>query len=853
VAEVAVAEVTVIPVSKGAQKQIEQQLGGEAAGQAVGAKVGAGITSALGSILKGTATTAIAGASASIGAALVGGFARLNNIDVARAKLTGLGTSAEAVQAIMGDALAAVKGTAFGLGDAATVAAGAVAAGIKPGEELQAVLKAVANSAATAGVGLGEMGAIFNKVASTGKAQNDVLQQVADKGIPIYQALADQLGVTAGEVFDLASAGKIGFGEFQAAMIAASGTVAAEMGKTIPGAFANLKASLSRIGAGLLGGVFPSVAPLILGVTSALAPLETRAKAIGDVIGARLNPILQSFTGFLAGANGGLEGLAAKLAPLAPILGPLVGIFAALGASGLGSLLAMIPGLGGLAGPLSALAGPFGLIAAAIAGLIAVSPERQAALSTIGGLLQQTFGNLFTALAPVITQVVGVLALMAQTVGGVLAQALLTITPFLLDMANLLGGVLIAVLPSLLTLLTSLTGIFSAFAGAIVPIIGTVLDAIGPAFASLAPILGIIVQALVPLVSLLSTAIMPIFNALGPIVTTLVSAIAPLIPIVLQLAASLISTLVPIFTQLIQTLAPVISMVVEFASTLISMLAPIITALAPIITQLITAFMPLISAILTTLIQVVAALLPVLQPILDLFIQLLTPILSLIQPLMQLVSAIIPPLSAVLTFLANVIGNVLKGAFAFLIPVIQGVVNMLSSVLGPTINAIVQILNGVITFLTGVFTGDWNKVWKGIGDIFSGIWNGLTGIVKGVVNGIIDLINGVIGGINNLAAGIKSATGGAIDLHIGKIPHLADSGTVLPRPGGTLALVAEAGKPESVVDTGKLNDLMDAAAERGGRGGPGVYIDKVVAPDEDVETSGRILGREIDRVFKGEI
>ncbi len=53
------------------------------------------------------------------------------------------------------------------------------------------------------------MGAIYNKVASTGKAQNDVLAQVANRTAPIYQALAKQFGVTADEV-KMASDGKVG-------------------------------------------------------------------------------------------------------------------------------------------------------------------------------------------------------------------------------------------------------------------------------------------------------------------------------------------------------------------------------------------------------------------------------------------------------------------------------------------------------------------------------------------------------------------------------------------------------------------------------------------------------------------
>jgi hypothetical protein len=47
--------------------------------------------------------------------------------------------------------------------------------------------------------------------------------------------------------------------------------------------------------------------------------------------------------------------------------------------------------------------------------------------------------------------------------------------------------------------------------------------------------------------------------------------------------------------------------------------------------------------------------------------------------------------------------------------------------------------------------------------------------------------------------------------HVPSIPNLAEGATVLPRAGGTLVRVAEAGRAESVVDTGKLNRLLDRA------------------------------------------
>jgi tape measure domain-containing protein len=237
----------------------------------------------------GTAAKAAGLALASIvGASVVKGWNRLTAIENATAKLKGLGNSAKDVEGIMANALNAVKGTSFGLDEAATTAAGAVAAGIKPGQELEGVLKSVANSAAASGIGMDEMGSIYNKVASTGKAQNDVLQQVADRGLPIYQALADQLGVTADEVFKMASAGEIGFGEFEQAMTSASGTVADELGKTTTGTLSNLWAALARFGQGILSGVFPAIAPLFAGMTEKLDAMSEVVGPLAEAVGVKL-------------------------------------------------------------------------------------------------------------------------------------------------------------------------------------------------------------------------------------------------------------------------------------------------------------------------------------------------------------------------------------------------------------------------------------------------------------------------------------------------------------------------------------------------------------------------------------
>lgn len=126
-------------------------------------RVGVAAGKALGEGIQSAATGAATLAATAIGVALGKGFGRLTAIDTAQAKLRGFGKDAGEIKAIMTDASASVKGTAFGLGEAATVAGAAVAANIKPGQQLQNHLKAIANNASAAGLSMQEMGSIFNK------------------------------------------------------------------------------------------------------------------------------------------------------------------------------------------------------------------------------------------------------------------------------------------------------------------------------------------------------------------------------------------------------------------------------------------------------------------------------------------------------------------------------------------------------------------------------------------------------------------------------------------------------------------------------------------------------------------
>lgn len=262
-ASVGYATLQIIPSLKGIDRAIND---GMVSADPTAKKAGLGIGTKLMAGVKVAGVGAAAAVGGALTASLVKGWGRLSNIEDAEAKLSGLGHSAESVAKIMDSALAAVKGTAFGMDAAATTAAGAVAAGVKPGEELTRVLKLTADAATIAGSDMGEMGAIFNKVATSNKLQGEVIAQLNDRGIPIIQMLSKTLGTSTDDVLELSKAGKIGFADFSKAMEEGLGGAALKSGETTRGAFANMGAAASRFGAGLLKGVFPMVKDVFTGI-----------------------------------------------------------------------------------------------------------------------------------------------------------------------------------------------------------------------------------------------------------------------------------------------------------------------------------------------------------------------------------------------------------------------------------------------------------------------------------------------------------------------------------------------------------------------------------------------------------
>lgn len=165
------------------------------------------------------------------------------------------------------------------------------------------------------------------------------------------------------------------------------------------------------------------------------------------------------------------------------------------------------------------------------------------------------------------------------------------------------------------------------------------------------------------------------------------------------------------------------------------------------------------------------------------------------------------------------LGAIIQTGWNFIV----GLFNWFNSTVIGIVSAVWSWISSRFTFginlARSIVQAGWNRIvglFRSGVNLVRSIVNGISGIFTGMVNGVRSGVNRVINIIRRFRIpgfSIPSPTGGTLFSWPGYapfswIPNLAEGGTIMPRRGGTLVNVAEAGRAESVVDTGLLNKKL---------------------------------------------
>jgi len=193
----------------------------------------------------------------------------------------------------------------------------------------------------------------------------------------------------------------------------------------------------------------------------------------------------------------------------------------------------------------------------------------------------------------------------------------------------------------------------------------------------------------------------------------------------------------------------------------------------------------------------------------------------------------------------------LSPMFAYLGSIVSGVMGTIIAVISDVVKGVLKTFGGLIDFIVGVFTGNWQRAWQGVQDIFRGIFDALAGIFKAPINLIIDGINAFIRGLNKIQIPDWVPAVGGKGFHIEPLQKLARGG-VVDRP--TTALVGESGREVIMPlenNTGWISELAEQLNNNGTGGQP---IQLVVKIGEDTILNQLIDGfREKAFEYNGEV
>lgn len=774
-----------------------------------------GSISGVGSKLTSSITKPALVATAALkGITLVKGFNRLTGIDDARAKLKALRFDAAEVEDIMNSALESVKGTSYGLDEAATTAANAVAAGIKPGKELTKYLTMTSDAAAIAGMSMSEMGSIINKVQTGQLAYTEDLEQLADRGLPIYQWLGEEAGVAAGEVKKLASDGQISSEMLFNAIEKNVGGAAKIIGEnSFTAALANIGASISRIGANFLdaggkgGGFFSQLKPLMADFNESLGTLEEKATEMGVKFGAvfsevvsKVQALKDKFDTLSPAAQSALLKTAAAGTILAVGIGPALSIVG----GGLETVGTVASGLSGIFGGMKA---PLGSFTDGMKALDKVMPGMKKSIGSLGesfGFFKEYVGLSFSETMPILS---GGL----QDVSSKLSGGKTVISTVLGEMGNHfkaaggeiigavtgLGGKIGNALPDgvksfgtklndgILSPIKNLGGEIGGAFSAVLPNISTGLSGLGQSISKFGPMFlssfgslfkfGAIAGLIVAGFGLLQ-------ENFGEQISQMLAKVQMEGPAMVSMFLAGISSKIP------ELMALGTSLVVDLISAITAMIPNIITEGSKIVAALVSGIgqqLPvLIPAALNMIITLGTSLLGNIGRIIDAGIQLLIGLVNgLIAAIPQLIDAVPTIIKSLLTGIIQNLPTIIKAGIELTVAIGVGLIQAIPELVGmlPEIFSAIFEAFGSINWLElgkNIVMG----IINGLGSLGSALWEAVKGLAQSIWDGITSFFSG---GSN------PAPSGGSAN-----VPHFA-SGT--KNFQGGFARINEGGRGELVI------------------------------------------------------
>lgn len=288
---------------------------------------------------------------------------------------------------------------------------------------------------------------------------------------------------------------------------------------------------------------------------------------------------------------------------------------------------------------------------------------------------------------------------------------------------------------------------------------------------------------------IISTVIGELGSGIKMLLTNTVDIWSQWLPSMISFVKQLIPYYTKAYAAIGSAITNIIPLIFKISAAVQTISAGVVKAIAPVVAYVISKVVP----ILTKIVQFVgSSLIPAISGMIS----------ALLPKIVGVAGKIIEAFNAIWSFVRPML-DFIVAAFNWAFPVIKSIVLNAVIAVGGIINGLLDVFGGIIDFITGVFSGNWEKAWIGVKEIFTGIFRSLGAVLAFPINLAIDAINAAIGSINKIRIDVPDWVPGfggkTFSMNIptiAKIQGYANGGIV---SSPELAWVGEGGDTEVII------------------------------------------------------
>lgn len=573
---------------------------------------------------------------------------------------------------------------------------------------------------------------------ASGTLRGDELNSVMEQAPTVIQTIADSLGVTTGQIRDMAAEGQITADVVKNALLNASDETNAkfeQMSLTFDQVWTNFKnqalmsfqpvlESINEIAnnpqlteginrvSGVIGGLGPSIASVV--------------SSLSDIIPVGLNAVIDSFEWVIDNGSMVVSGLLG-------IASAVTAVNVANKVKDAGGFAEMFSGLGNSMSAIIGLINPLNLLIAAIAG-VAAAAVYLVATGTSLKEVSDFFTNFQNSVANAVESITSGIGDIAQgiadtfpTFAAQLGAMIPTIVSGILGSAMSLidagAQIAVALLNGLMTALPSLvTGGISMITNLITGLTSMLPQLIEQAAIIIENFMSALSQNLPNMLQKGAEAVLAFVNGIGQSLPVIMQAGLSMIVGFVQTVAEHVPTLIQRGVELVSSLVQgIVSMLPELAATAVSLIVNLGAFIISNLPQIITAGIQIIVALASGIIQSIPVILS-----------------GIGQILVSLITAIGEYGPQILTKASEIAGQLWEGLKSGLSAGWEAFTGFLSD----TFNGVVDFVKGIfgVASPSTVFADIGGFLMEGLGNGIQSMWDGISGGISAIGGAIKDLL-----------------------------------------------------------------------------------------------------------------